>query len=183
MTACRRLRLNGATYQFTLCLQDPHCGLLTERIDLLRSAWARTLAELPVRRQVVVVLPGHLHAIWTEPEDAVMFPERWRRIKARFSHAVGGHFAPRDSLRRRRERGLWQRRFWEHCLRDAADLDRALAACRMAPVVAGLVTDPADWPYGSFAQNRVRIPGRMGNIAHPTAPRRDLACQDPCISA
>src|SRR5690606_17201802 len=119
----RRLRRNGATYEFVLCLQDPESRVLVEHIEALRLAWARTLAELPVRRQVAVVLPARLHAIWTEPEEAALFPERWRRIKARFSHAVGGDFAPRASMRARRERGLWQRRFWEHCLRDSADLD------------------------------------------------------------
>jgi len=175
MTAYRRLRLAGATYEFTVCLQDPESRALVGHVGLLRQAWARTLAELPVRRQVVVVLPARLNAIWTEPLDDALFPERWRRIKARFSHAVGGDFAPRESMRARRERGLWQRRFWEHCLRDSADLDRALEQCRMAPVRAGLVSRPEDWPYGSFAATR----GRMGNIAHPTEP----PCPAPCISA
>ena len=176
MTAYRRLRLPGATYFFTLCLEEPARGLLIAEVGLLRRAWARTLAELPVRRQAVVVLPDRLHAIWTEPEDAALFPERWRRIKARFSRAVSGDFAPRDSLRRKRERGIWQRRYWEHCLRDPVELDRALEECRMAPVRAGLVTQPEDWPYGSFAAAR----GRMGNIAHPTEPS---PCPAPSTSA
>jgi len=175
MTAYRRLRQTGATYEFTLCLLNADSAVLIEQVALLRQAWARTLAELPVRRQAVVVLPSRLHAIWTEPLDGVHFPERWRRIKARFSHAVGGDFAPRDSLRRRRERGLWQRRYWEHCIRDAADLDRAIEDRWTAPVRAGLVATPEDWPYGSFARTR----GRMGNIAHPT----ESSCPAPCISA
>ncbi|MCC0074981.1 MAG: transposase [Rhodobacter sp.] len=155
MTAYRRLRRPGATYAFTLCLQQPGSTLLTQQIDRLRSAWRTTLGELPVRRQAVVVLPDHLLAIWTEPEGAVQFPERWRRIKARFSRTVSGDFAPRPSLQRRRERGIWQRRYWEHMIRDAAELDAALETCRLAPVRLGLVTDASDWPYSSFsARNR-----------------------------
>ena len=152
MTAYHRLRQTGATVEFALCLQQPGCGVLIQNIDALRVAWARTLAELPVRRQAVTVLPDALHAIWTEPEGVSAYPERWRRIKARFSRAVDGDFAPRPSLQRRRERGLWQRRYWEHHIRDAQDLDRALTACRMAPVWQGLVQCPEDWPYSSFAR-------------------------------
>lgn len=152
MTAYRRLRLTGATYEFALCVQDPDSRVLTDNINALRAAWSRTLTELPVRRQAVVVLPGQIRAVWTEPEGVVAYSERWRRIKARFSHAVGGDFAPRPSQVERRERGLWQRRFWEHCIRDSADLDRALQDCRMAPVAMGLVADPADWPFSSFSR-------------------------------
>ena len=152
MTAYRRLRQPGATYAFTLCLQEPGSALLVDRIDLLRRAWGETLRELPLARQAVVILPDHLHAVWTEPEGVVAFSERWRRIKARFSHRVGTDVTPRPSLQRRRERGLWQRRFWEHMLRGPGEVDGALAALRQDPVRHGLVADAADWPFSSFAR-------------------------------
>jgi putative transposase len=154
MTSYRRLRQPGATYAFTLCLQEPGSTLLVDRIDLLRKAWAETLRELPLAGQAVVVLPDHLHAIWTEPEGVVAFSERWRRIKARFSHRVGSVVAPRPSLRRRRERGLWQRRFWEHRLRGPSELDRALEVLRLDPVRHGLVAAPDEWRFSSFALPR-----------------------------
>lgn len=154
MTAYRRLRLPGATYIFTLCLQRRGSALLTEHVALLRHAWGTTLRELPVAAQAVVILPDHLHAIWREPEGRVDYSERWRRIKARFSRALPDDAVPRQdlrpSLRIKRERGIWQRRFWEHAIRDEAELAMALAYLRANPVRHRLVRDPADWPYSSF---------------------------------
>jgi len=152
MTANRRLRLPGATYIFTLCLQERGGSLLTDRVAVLRHAWAATLRELPVAGQAVVVLPDHLHAIWTEPDGVVAYSERWRRIKARFSQALPDDFRPRASLRRKRERGIWQRRFREHAIRNTDELGMAMAYLLANPVKHGLVDDPADWPYSSFTR-------------------------------
>jgi putative transposase len=161
MTAYRRLRLPGATYFFTLCLEQRGTTTLVDHIDTLRWAYLTTVRDLPVTAAVMVVLPDHLHAVWTEPEGEVRFSERWRLIKARFSHNVGGDFAPSSSKQRRRERGLWQRRFWEHAIRDEAELQAATEYCRLNPVRHGLVSDPALWPYSTASR-------RMGNTAHPT---------------
>lgn len=163
MTRYLRLRRPGGTFFFTLCLQDRGAALLVRRIDLLRDAWRATLAELPVVGQAAVVLPDHLHAIWTEPEGEARFSERWRRIKARFSLALDAEGSRRASLTRRRERGVWQRRFWEHAVRDEEELHALLDYCRMNPVKHGLVEDPGDWPYSSFSRARMeriaRFPG------------------------
>lgn len=167
MTRYRRLRVPGATVFFTLCLEQRGSRVLTEHIDLLRDAYRRTVAELPVACPAMVVLPDHLHAIWTEPGGEVHYSERWRRIKARFSHALPQDFFPRPSLQRKRERGVWQRRFWEHTLRGQAEFFAAMEYCRQSPVRHGLVRAPEDWPYSSFTR-------RMGNIAHPTAHPRDF---------
>ena len=161
MTSYHRLRRPGATHFFTLCLEDRGSSVLTDHVGALRRAYGATLAELPALCPAIVILPDHLHAIWTEPEGLSLYSERWRRIKARFSHALEGDFAPNASKQRKRERGLWQRRFWEHAIRDAADFAAAMEHCRMNPVRHGLVARPEDWPYSSFAR-------RMGNIAHPT---------------
>jgi len=152
MTSYRRLRQPGATYFFTLCLENRGSAVLTDRIDLLRSAYGKTMREMPLARQAVVVLPDHLHAIWTLPEGDMEFSERWRRVKSRFSHAVPESFSRNPSKATKRERGLWQRRFWEHLIRDEQDFAAHFDYCRVNPVKHGLVTDPSDWPYSSFAR-------------------------------
>lgn len=167
MTQYRRLRLNGATYYFTLCLQDRSATALTDHIDTLRWAYARTVAELPVTCVAMVVLPDHLHAVWTLPEGDAGFSERWRRIKARFSLALPELAQPRASQSAKRDRGIWQRRFWEHAVRGPAELADLVEHCRMNPVRHGLVQDPADWPYSSFAK-AANLPVTMGTSAHPT---------------
>jgi putative transposase len=150
MTAYRRLRLPGATYFFTVCLEDRTSTALIEHIDLLRFAYAKTIREMPVTCHAMVILPDHLHAIWTLPPDDADFSERWRRIKARFSHAVGTCVPRCDSKIAKRERGLWQRRFWEHMVRDDTDLLSAMEYCWQSPVKHGFADDPGDWAYSSF---------------------------------
>lgn len=161
MTSYRRLKRPGATYFFTLCLEDPDSTLLTDHITTLRAAYATTLRELPALCPAMVVLPNHLHAIWTEPVGSVAYSERWQRIKGRFSHAVGKARQISASKLRKREAGLWPRRFWEHCLRDEAEFIAAMTYCHMNPVKHGLVSRPEDWEFSSFSV-------RMGSIAHPT---------------
>ena len=153
MTSYRRLLIPGATYYFTVRLEMPGATHLTDRIDMLRYAYAKAVQEFPVTCHAMVVLPDHLHAIWTEPEGMVWYSERWRRIKARFTHAVAEPVAVRPSLERKRERGIWQRRFYEHCIRNDDDFSRAMEHCRTNPVRHGLVTAPELWPYSSFTKS------------------------------
>jgi putative transposase len=152
MTQYRRFLLPGATYYFTVRLEQRGSTVLTDNIDALRYAYARAVQEFPVTTHAMMILPDHLHAIWTEPEGAVWYSERWRRIKARFTHAVAEPTQQRPSLEERRERGLWQRRFYEHCIRTEDEFRRAMDHCRTNPVRHGLVADPALWPYSSFAK-------------------------------
>jgi putative transposase len=163
MTAYRRLRLPGATYFFTLCLADRSAGLLLERIDLLRAAWSLTARERAFRTDAVVILPDHLHAIWTLPPGDADFSTRWRLIKTRFTRALCLPPRPGPSQRRRGEHGLWQRRFWEHAIRDEADMALHLRYCWLDPVQHGLVRDPADWPSTSFHRDlrQGRVPARI----------------------
>lgn len=154
MTNYRRIRLQGATYFFTVCLEDRASTVLTDHIDKLRFAYARTNHEMPVTCHAMVILPDHLHAIWTLPEGDTNFSERWRRIKARFSHSVGGQVARCASKVAKRERGLWQRRFWEHVVRDEHGLSAAMAYCYENPVKHGLVNDPSNWQFSSFYKRR-----------------------------
>ena len=154
MTAYRRLIIPEATYFFTVCLEDRNATTLVDEIEKLRLAYAVTTREMPVLCHAMVILPNHLHAIWTEPATP-RFSERWRRIKARFSHALTGDHHPNASKTQTRERGLWQRRFWEHAIRNEVEFAKAMDYCRMNPVTHGLVTDPDDWAYSSFAKAKI----------------------------
>jgi putative transposase len=167
MTNYRRLRVAGATYFFTVCLENRGSSILIDQIDVLRQSYAKTIREYPVTCHAMVILPNHLHAIWTLPEGDDNFSERWRRIKGRFSHGIREDAPRRHSMDAKRERGIWQRRFWEHLVRDEKDFAAAMAYCEYNPVKHGLVTDPKDWPFSSF--NRSAVGHREdGQIAHPT---------------
>lgn len=150
MTAYRRLRIAGGSYFFTAALADRNSAALVTGIEALRSAVSRTKAERPFRIDAMVVLPDHVHTIWTLPDGDSDFPTRWRLIKSRFSRAIGGVHPRSRSKRLKQERGLWQRRFWEHCLRDEADFARHLRYCWGDPVKHGLVARPVDWPFSSI---------------------------------
>lgn len=149
----RRFHVPGATYYFEVCLQDPSSSLLIDQIAHLRRAWRHTQADHPFEPLAAVVLPNMIRTIWTLPDGDSDFSERWRLIKRRFTESQPGRGAPNFSMKRKRERGLWQRRFWEHMIRDAADLERHAEHIRQAPVLAGLVERAADWPYSSFARD------------------------------
>jgi putative transposase len=156
MTAYRRLRRPGGTYFFTVALADRRASYLTDRIDTLRAVYAETLRKRPVRTDAIVILPDHLHAIWTLPAGESDFSTRWRLIKSRFVRA-SGLIGPRSASKRgKAERGVWQRRFWEHAIRDQADMNLHLRYCRLNPVKHGLVSRAADWPWSSLHRDIAR---------------------------
>ena len=146
----RRFRIPGVSYFFTVTLADRDSRLLIDRIDALRSAYRRTVADMPILCDAMVVLPDHLHAVWTLPPGDSNFPERWRRLKARFTHEVGLTGRRSKSKRDKRERGLWQRRYWEHKIRDQTDYRMHVAYCWGNPVKHGYVERPADWTFSSI---------------------------------
>jgi putative transposase len=150
MTHYRRYRREGGTYFFTVNLADRSASHLTDHIDVLRNALATTRAERWMQIDAMVVLPDHLHAIWTLPAGDADFSTRWRLIKSRFSRAVGLKQPRTASQVTKKEHGLWQRRFWEHYIRDDADFAAHLAYCWGNPVKHGLVTRAVDWPYSSL---------------------------------
>ena len=156
MSNYRRTRVKGGTYFFTVTLADRRSELLTERIDLLRRAWAMTHRASPFRTEAVVVLPEHLHAIWTLPPGDDAFSARWARIKAHFSRALNVEARRSRSKERKREKGVWQRRFWEHAIRDEDDLARCKRYCWFNPVKHGHVDAPVDWPHSSIHRDAAR---------------------------
>ena len=124
MTNYRRSNIAGASYFFTVNLADRSSSLLTEQIALLRTSFEYAQTLPPFAIDVIVVLPDHLHAIWTLPVGDSDFALRWRLIKTTFSRSLP-HDEHRSASRKTKgERGIWQRRYWEHLIRD--DLDFAL---------------------------------------------------------
>jgi putative transposase len=116
----------------------------------LREAVARTRQHYPLTIDAFVVLPDHLHTIWTLPPDDTDFSIRWRLIKSRFAKALPKRERLSDVRKARNERGIWQRRFWEHLIRDEADYARHVEYCYINPVKHGLVKRVCDWPHSSF---------------------------------
>ena len=150
MMRYRRARAEGAAYFFTVALADRHSDLLTERIELLRAAVSRVKRHHPFHIVAMVVLPDHLHAIWRLPEGDDRYPLRWSLIKSTFSRAIPRAEPVRASRESKRERGLWQRRYWEHLIRDEYDMQTHLDYIHYNPVKHGLVEKPGDWPYSSI---------------------------------
>ncbi|MBV9782704.1 MAG: transposase, partial [Acidisphaera sp.] len=117
----RRNLVAGGSYFFTVNLLDRRSDLLVSAIGVLRDAVRETRSSRPFHIDAWVVLPDHLHCMWTLPQGDADFPLRWRTIKARFSRAVSRPEDRRASLLRKREAGIWQRRYWEHTIRDDDD--------------------------------------------------------------
>ena len=140
---------------------------LIDNLALFRAVYAKTLAENPFETLAIVILPDHLHAIWRLPEGDAYHPLRWRKIKARFSHAIGQTRSSPDSDRGRGARGLWQRRYWEHEIRDNQDLNKHLAYCWSDPVRHGLVHTASDWAASSIHREI-----RAGKIGSDWSPMR-----------
>ena len=146
----RRLWVPGGTYFFTVTLADRRADTLVANIDLLRAAYAATRARLPFRTDALVVLPDHLHAVWTLPEGDADFPGRWKMLRAAFSRALEPPAHRSPVALRRREKGIWQRRYWEHAIRDSADYRAHVECCWWNPVKHGHAARAADWPHSSF---------------------------------
>ena len=146
----RRALIPGGCWFFTVNLLDRRSALLVEHIGELRIAVRETRARMPFRIDAMVILPNHLHAIWTLPDDDMNFAVRWNRIKARFSRAIPPGESISGSRRKRGERGIWQRRYWEHVIRDERDFAHHVDYCWFNPVKHGLVSRVEDWPYSSF---------------------------------
>jgi len=150
MTSYRRSRIAGATYFFTVNLAERSRSLLLDHIALLRDAFRHVRVQHPFAIDAIVVLPDHLHAICTLAPDDSDFALRWRLIKTTFSHGLPRNERRSTSRHAKHERGIWQRRYWEHLIRDEADFSRHVDYIHMNPVKHGLVKHVADWPYSSF---------------------------------
>jgi putative transposase len=144
-----RAKIKGGLFFFTVVLAQRSSRLLVEEIDHLRLVYRTVKQRRPFETIAICVLPDHIHAVWALPEGDVDFPIRWNLIKSGFSRAL----APRQrsaSKMKRREKGIWQRRYWEHAIRDAKDLERHVDYIHFNPVKHGYVAKVTDWPHSSF---------------------------------
>jgi putative transposase len=146
----RRSTAAGGTFFFTVNLRDRSCDLLVREVHALRTATAVVMQRHPFEIVAAVVMPEHLHAIWRLPPDDAGFAMRWALLKAGFSRRLASGEARSSSRAERRERGIWQRRYWEHQIRDDGDLERHVDYIHYNPVKHGHVRAPGEWPHSSI---------------------------------
>jgi putative transposase len=147
MSDYRRCYIPGACYFFTAVTYRRRPLFQDQaNVVLLREAMRQVKASRLFEVQAIVVLPDHLHTLWRLPEGDADFSTRWKEIKKQVSKAID------TPINHRREKQVWQRRFWEHVIRDLNDWRRHVDYIHYNPVKHGLVSAAADWPYRSFAQ-------------------------------
>jgi putative transposase len=152
----RRATVAGASYFFTLVTfrRQPLFGG-GKAVELFNEALRSVQARRPFTVDALVLLPDHVHAIWTLPDDDHDYATRWRRVKETFTRAYArDHRLPEPDIGRRArgERTVWQRRYWEHLIRDDRDFVAHVEYIHYNPVRHGLVAAPRDWPYSTFGQ-------------------------------
>jgi len=146
-----RVKQKGGMYFFTVNLAERKDNdLLIANIGLLREAFRVTKKHYPFSIEASVILPEHLHCIWRLPEGDDDFSKRWRLIKAHFSKHIPLNEPVSNSRLRKKERGIWQRRFWEHLIKDEQDYQNHMDYIHYNPVKHGYVQQVIDWPYSSF---------------------------------
>ncbi len=153
----RRNYAPGGTYFFTVVTHHRRPILTTPLARrCLRAALTTEREQAPFEPVAVVLLPDHLHAVWSLPDGDSAYSVRWSRIKDRFTRAFlaggGTESAVTESRTRHRERGVWQPRFWEHTIRDEDDFERCLAYVHYNPVKHGLAATPAEYPWSTFGK-------------------------------
>jgi putative transposase len=149
----RRAFLPGASYFFTLVTERRRPILASaSAVEVLRSAFRSVRKTRPFEVDAIVVLPDHLHCIWTLPPGDADFSTRWRLIKTRFTKQCDPALrAEANSARAAKcEQAVWQHRYWEHLLRDETDYTRHVEYIHYNPVKHGLVSSAMEWPYSSF---------------------------------
>jgi putative transposase len=164
----RRARISGGTYFFTVVTHLRRRIFNSERnIAVLRNAVREELALRPFQTDAFVLLPDHLHCLWTLPQGDHDFSTRWKRIKTRVTKTLGQELEGR----------IWQNRFWEHLVRDETDFARHLEYIHYNPVKHGFCASAWEWPHSSFRRYVARgvyapdwgggleLPGGMERVA------------------
>lgn len=155
MSRYRRATASNASYFFTVVTHRRQAILCDEPIrHALRSAIESVRSKRPFSIDAWVLLPDHLHCIWTLPEGDADFSTRWMMIKRAVSIACGERYHRTDwmtaSKNKHRESTIWQRRFWEHQIRNEDDFARHADYIHFNPVKHGYVQTVAEWPYSTF---------------------------------
>jgi putative transposase len=183
MSSYIRPKVPGASVFFTVNLVDRGADTLVRHVEVLRQAVAVTRAKRPFGIDAWVVLPDHMHCVWTLPEGDSDFSTRMAAIKAQFTAGLrrsgfrptplprNGHGANggrqrvglkpdlRDDVRRGNEASVWQKRFWEHHIRDDEAFAACVRYCWINPVKHGLVEHPRDWAFSSWHRDAGDDPG------------------------
>lgn len=146
----RRNRVPGGTYFFTVNLLERNSALLVTHIDTLREAVRKVRAQRPFHIDAWVVLPDHMHAVWTLPPGDDDYSARWKAIKIAFAKALPKTECLSPVRSAKGERGIWQRRFWEHTIRDERDYAAHVDYVHINPAKHGLASCVKDWPHSSF---------------------------------
>jgi putative transposase len=155
MSQYRRIYLPGQSIFFTV-VTNQRRPFLTEPIarQALNDAFSLVKQLNPFEIVAICLLPDHLHCIWTLPENDFDFSSRWRSIKALFSRKYldenCGPHPMQNSKLQKGELGIWQRRFWDHVLRNETDFQNHLNYIHFNPVKHGWVKRVGDWPWSSF---------------------------------
>lgn len=155
MPQYRRSFIPGGTFFFTVVTYHRLPILVTEEArNILHWAWMDVTQRLPFTTDAICLLPEHLHCIWTLPDGEANYSVRWKEIKRLFSREYGGSVGvPNVKSASREKRGettIWQRRFWEHTIRDEKDLEQHLNYIHYNPVKHGLVDAVRNWEWSSF---------------------------------
>jgi putative transposase len=149
MTAYRRNFVPGGCFFFTINLAERKLSLLADHVELLRAAFRETRQRHPFTIDAIVVLPDHLHTVWTLPEGDADFATRWQLIKSAFSRRLARSEQISRSRSAKGERGIWQRRYWEHTIRDEIDFARHVDYVHINPVKHRLV-DQIRWSLATI---------------------------------
>lgn len=155
MSNYRRSHVAGATYFFTVVTHQRRAFLCDDDVrHALRSAIDAVRVSQPFHIDAWVLMPDHIHTVWTLPENDADFGTRWGKIKRQVSQQCGERLHQKSCLSasriKRHESSLWQRRFWEHQIRDDADFERCIDYAYFNPVKHGFVERVIDWPYSTF---------------------------------
>jgi putative transposase len=175
MSRYRRAKIEGGALFFTLVLADRSSDLLVHQIDRLRRAYKAVQERHPFETVAICILPDHLHALLVLPDGDADFAMRWSLFKSGFSRGLPAAGSRSVSKIVKREKGIWQRRYWEHAIRDDADLERHIDYIHYNPVKHELVSRVSDWPHSSFHRyvkrgllpvdwggDGIDMPGRFG---------------------
>ncbi len=146
----RRANVKGGTYFFTVNLAERNKTLLIDEIDKLRVAINKVKKQHPFKLDAMVIMPDHLHALMTLPINDNDYATRWMLIKAGFSRQLPKLEKIDNSRKTKGERGIWQRRYWEHLIRDDNDFEKHVDYIHYNPVKHGYVKFAVDWPYSTI---------------------------------
>lgn len=164
-----RKRCPSGTFFFTIRLADRSSDLLTRNIADLRRAMRDTMTRYAFHIDAIAVLPAVIHTVWTLPEGDTNYPTRIGMLKTKFSRSQPMPAHRSLTQIQRGEKGIWQRRYWEHQIRDEADFARHCDLIYLSPVHAGLCATPQDWPHTSLHRDLSKVFPAPEPIGHGAA--------------